>query len=160
MSDEIAVQDLARKIVRAYTRDDRREPSLRDIEIAEELHAEIAARVQAAQVEMREACADHLETMRRAHAKAMVGVPHTPDTGLAFSDGADAIRALPLTTDALSAMLAQARREGMEAAAKIADRSLPMHGLGGLTPEEAEEIGIHQEIARAIRSAAVRETEE
>lgn len=71
------------------------------------------------------------------------------------------ILTLPLPhASALARALAAAEKRGMERAAKIVDRALPIYGLGGLTPEEAEEIGIHQEIARAIRNAAAQESEE
>lgn len=56
----------------------------------------IAAERAAAAEAMREACAARLEEMRRAHNTAMIGMWHSMDTALAYGDGAEAIRALPI----------------------------------------------------------------
>ena len=61
----------------------------------------------------REACATQLDMMRKAHNDALIGQPHTPDTSIAYGNGAAAIRARG-PTPALDAALSQARREGME----------------------------------------------
>lgn len=71
--------------------------------------ADIDAAVQAE----REACATQLDMMRKAHNDALIGQPHTPDTSIAYGNGAAAIRARG-PTPALAEALAQARREGME----------------------------------------------
>lgn len=58
---------LAKKIVTEYSRDDRREPNSRDIEIATMICADLAAERAAAAEAMREACAEacdgHAETL-------------------------------------------------------------------------------------------------
>jgi hypothetical protein len=107
-----AVLKLARQIVRAYSRDDRREPNGRDLEIAQELHTAIAAERAASAAAMREACAAIADTSR-------LPAPWTPDAQRCCEHAeriAFAIRALPLpSASTLAAMIEGARREGMSA---------------------------------------------
>ena len=76
-----------------------------------------AAREQVAADAMRQACADYAAACRRLR-EALAKPPHA-------ADGAEAIeehmRAILLPLDALDAMLAQAKREGMEEAAQWHD---------------------------------------
>ena len=112
--------------------------------------ADLNAAVQAE----REACATQLDMMRKAHNDALIGQPHTPDTSIAYGNGAAAIRARG-PTPALDAALAQARRETWARAAEIAERVA--------IPEDCHGVEAHGRLmaahaaADAIRSAAAGE---
>jgi hypothetical protein len=105
---------------------------------------EVAAREQAAAVAMREACVNEC----RARVQGPIGRLGW-DAAIA-AECADRIATLPITTDALTAALAQARRDGMKEAAAIAE----LYGQG------KQGIAASRLIAAAIRAKAQEASDE
>ena len=96
--------------------------------------AEVAAREQAAAVKMREACAAIVANV----------YPVTHGATREWRKARDAVAALSASNDALDAMLAQAKREGMEEAARLVDET-------GFRPSG---YATQQALAAAIRARA------
>jgi len=102
----------------------------------------VAARVEAAAVAMREALikmAQERATYERPDPSYAVKDPWHFNECCAAADALDALvermRAVPTPTDALAAALAQAKREGMEQAARIADSRRARHEAAARSPE-------------------------